>query len=199
MCLRSGRARRGRPRTSACPHDSPVASNFAAPAAHEIAIADATRLLLARSGITGPVVLVGESIAGFNVRMFASDHPEHAVGLVQVDASHEDDAHEVLAMARFVPLLSTIGAFRLLGVSFGRPLNRWLHQFANSRARRCSSHRDTTRRPTTSFTLGKPCRKSGARAAGSRFLSCSSLAHGEPTRTGDGCNTIKRRCQNEDV
>ena len=76
--------------------------------------------LLARGGITGPVVLAGESIAGFNVRVFASDHPERAAGLVLVDASHEDDAHEVPRMARFVPLLSTIGVFRLLGVSFGQ-------------------------------------------------------------------------------
>ena len=38
----------------------------------------------------------------------------------RVDASHEDDVHEVPGMARFVPLLSTIGVFRLLGVSFGQ-------------------------------------------------------------------------------
>lgn len=78
--------------------------------------------LLARGGIAGPVVLVGESIAGFNVRMFASDHPARAAGLVLVDASHEDDAHDVPGMARFVPLLSTIGVFRLLGISFGQPV-----------------------------------------------------------------------------
>ena len=77
--------------------------------------------LLARSGIGGPVVLVGASIAGFDVRVFASDHPERAAGLVLVDASHEDDAHEVPTMARFVPLLSTIGVLRLFGGSFGRP------------------------------------------------------------------------------
>jgi pimeloyl-ACP methyl ester carboxylesterase len=76
--------------------------------------------LLARSGIGGPVVLVGASIAGFHVRVFASDHPERAAGLVLVDASHEDDAHEVPRMARFVPLLSTIGVLRLFGVSFGQ-------------------------------------------------------------------------------
>jgi pimeloyl-ACP methyl ester carboxylesterase len=76
--------------------------------------------LLARSDIAGPVVLVGASIAGFNVRVFASDHPERAAALVLVDASHEDQAHEVPQMARFVPLLSTIGFFRLLGVSFGQ-------------------------------------------------------------------------------
>jgi pimeloyl-ACP methyl ester carboxylesterase len=78
--------------------------------------------LLGRSGITGPVVLVGASIAGFNVRVFASDHPDRAAGLVLVDASHEDDAHQVPPMVRFVPLLSTVGFVRLFGVwSFGQP------------------------------------------------------------------------------
>jgi pimeloyl-ACP methyl ester carboxylesterase len=76
--------------------------------------------LLVRSGIGGPVVLVGASIAGFDVRVFASDHLERAAGLVLVDASHEDQAHEVPQMARFVPLLSTIGVLRLFGVSFGQ-------------------------------------------------------------------------------
>ena len=74
--------------------------------------------LLARGGIAGPVVLVGASIAGFAVRVFASDHPERAAGLVLVDASHEDDAHEVPWIARFVPVLSTLGVLRLFGVSF---------------------------------------------------------------------------------
>jgi pimeloyl-ACP methyl ester carboxylesterase len=45
--------------------------------------------LLVRSGIGGSVVLVGASIAGFDVRVFASDYPERAAGLVLVDASHE--------------------------------------------------------------------------------------------------------------
>jgi pimeloyl-ACP methyl ester carboxylesterase len=76
--------------------------------------------LLARSGIDGPVVLVGASIAGLNVRVFASDHAARAAGLVLVDASHEDQAHEVPRMARFVPLLSTTGVLRLFGVSFGQ-------------------------------------------------------------------------------
>jgi pimeloyl-ACP methyl ester carboxylesterase len=76
--------------------------------------------LLVRGGIAGPVVLVGASIAGFDVRVFASDHPKRAAGLVLVDASHEDQAHEVPWMARFVPLLSTVGALRLFGVSFGQ-------------------------------------------------------------------------------
>jgi pimeloyl-ACP methyl ester carboxylesterase len=83
-------------------------------------IADELAELLTRGGIPGPVVLVGESIAGFNVRVFASVHPDRTTGLVLVDASHEDDAHEVPWMARFVPVLSTVGVFRLLGVSFGQ-------------------------------------------------------------------------------
>jgi len=82
-------------------------------------IASELAKLLDRSGLAGPVVLVGASIAGFNVRLFASDHPERAAGLVLVDASHEADRHEVPPMARFVPLLSTVGVLRLFGVSFG--------------------------------------------------------------------------------
>jgi hypothetical protein len=43
-------------------------------------------------------------------------------------------------MARFVPLLSTIGALRLLGVS-ASPLNRWLHrQFARATMFRASGY-----------------------------------------------------------
>lgn len=82
-------------------------------------IASELAKLLDRSGIAGPVVVVGASIAGFTARVFASDHAERAAGLVLVDASHEADAHEVPRMARLVPFLSTIGVFRIFGVSFG--------------------------------------------------------------------------------
>ncbi len=75
--------------------------------------------LIDRSGIGRPVVLVAASSGGFNVRVFASDHPDRVAGLVLVDASHEDDVHEVPRLARFVPLLSSVGVLRLLGVSFG--------------------------------------------------------------------------------
>lgn len=79
--------------------------------------------LLARSGTVEPVVVVGASIAGFGVRVFASDYPERTAGLVLVDASHEDDEHEVPQMARFVPLLSAIGVLRLADVSFGESID----------------------------------------------------------------------------
>jgi pimeloyl-ACP methyl ester carboxylesterase len=99
--------------------------------------------LLVRSGIGGPVVLVGASIAGFDVRLFASDHPERAAGLVLVDASHEDQAHEVPQMARFVPLLSTIGALRLFGISFGQRIESLapsVRQFARATSFRAAGY-----------------------------------------------------------
>ena len=99
--------------------------------------------LLARSGIDGPVVLVGASVAGFNVRVFASDHPERAAGLVLVDASHENQAHEVPRMARFVPLLSTIGVLRLFGVSFGQRIESLapsVRQFARATSFRAAGY-----------------------------------------------------------
>jgi pimeloyl-ACP methyl ester carboxylesterase len=99
--------------------------------------------LLARSGIDGPVVLVGASIAGFDVRVFASDYPQRAAGLVLVDASHEDQAHEVPWMASFVPLLSTTGVLRLFGVSFGQRLELLapsVRQFAQATSFRAAGY-----------------------------------------------------------
>jgi pimeloyl-ACP methyl ester carboxylesterase len=74
--------------------------------------------LLDRSGVPDPVVLVGASSGGFSIRMFATDRPGRVAGLVLVDASHEDQLHEVPPIARFVPVLAPIGVFRLLGISF---------------------------------------------------------------------------------
>ena len=99
--------------------------------------------LLVRGGIAGPVVLVGASIAGFDVRVFASDGPERAAGLVLVDASHEDQAHEVPQMARLVPLLSTIGVLRLFGVSFGQRIESLapsVRQFARATSFRAAGY-----------------------------------------------------------
>ena len=78
--------------------------------------------LLDRSGISGPLILVGASIGGLMVRVFASEHSDQAKrveGLVLVDASHEDQQQDVPRLAPFVPVLSSLGVLRLLGVSFG--------------------------------------------------------------------------------
>jgi pimeloyl-ACP methyl ester carboxylesterase len=99
--------------------------------------------LLVRGGIAGTVVLVGASIAGFDVRVFASDHPERAAGLVLVDASHEDQTHEVPQTARFVPGLSTIGVLRLFGVSFGQRIESLppsVRQFARATSFRAAGY-----------------------------------------------------------
>jgi pimeloyl-ACP methyl ester carboxylesterase len=82
-------------------------------------IASELAALVERGGIGRPVVLVAASSGGFNVRVFASDHPDRVAGLVLVDASHEDQVHQIPRLARFVRLLSSVGVLRLLGVSFG--------------------------------------------------------------------------------
>jgi pimeloyl-ACP methyl ester carboxylesterase len=52
-------------------------------------IADELHTLLTNAGISGPYVLVGHSLAGKNVRLFALQHPEQVAGMVLVDARSE--------------------------------------------------------------------------------------------------------------
>ncbi len=52
-------------------------------------IAEELNLLLTNAGVGGPYVLVGHSLAGKNVRMFAFAHPDKVVGMVMVDARSE--------------------------------------------------------------------------------------------------------------
>lgn len=83
-------------------------------------IADELALLLDREGIPTPVVLAGASLGGFNVRVLASTHPERVAGLILVDASHETQRAEIPGIARFVPILSTLGVLRIAGITFGQ-------------------------------------------------------------------------------
>jgi pimeloyl-ACP methyl ester carboxylesterase len=76
-------------------------------------------LAVDRGGIRTPVILVGASIGGLAVRLFASERSERVSGLVLVDASHEDQGMEMPGIAPFVPILCALGVFRLLGISFG--------------------------------------------------------------------------------
>ena len=46
--------------------------------------------LLQITTVSPPYVLVGHSLGGFNIRLFAHRYPEKVAGLVLVDASHED-------------------------------------------------------------------------------------------------------------
>lgn len=52
-------------------------------------IADELHMLLTNAGVPGPYILVGHSLAGKNVRMFASAHPDEVAGMVLVDARSE--------------------------------------------------------------------------------------------------------------
>jgi pimeloyl-ACP methyl ester carboxylesterase len=55
-------------------------------------------MLLRRAGISGPYVLVGHSIGGFHVRVYARRYPGEVVGLVLLDASHPDQLARDLAV-----------------------------------------------------------------------------------------------------
>jgi len=46
--------------------------------------------LLDAAGIEGPLVLVGQSLGGMNIRMFASRNLHRVAGMVLIDAAHED-------------------------------------------------------------------------------------------------------------
>ena len=50
------------------------------------------RALLDAADVPGPYVLVGHSLGGLFVRLYASEHPDEIAGLVLVDPSHEDQA-----------------------------------------------------------------------------------------------------------
>lgn len=100
--------------------------------------------LLDRSSIGGPLILVGASVGGLIVRVFASEQADRVVGLVLVDASHEDQEVRVPRIAPLIPLLSSTGVFRLLGVSFvGTPesLPPSVRRFARATAFRAVAYR----------------------------------------------------------
>jgi pimeloyl-ACP methyl ester carboxylesterase len=53
-------------------------------------IAEELHTLLHNAGVKGPLLLVGHSLGGLHVRMFASQYPSEVVGMVLVDSSHPD-------------------------------------------------------------------------------------------------------------
>ena len=58
-------------------------------------IARELNALLAAAGEPGPYVLVGHSFGGFNIRVYTGLYPRDVVGLVLVDASHEDEEERI--------------------------------------------------------------------------------------------------------
>ena len=53
-------------------------------------IVEELHTLLAQAGVEPPYVLVGHSIGGLYVRLYAHEHPEQVAGMVLVDAAHEE-------------------------------------------------------------------------------------------------------------
>ncbi|HUV89864.1 MAG TPA: alpha/beta hydrolase [Anaerolineae bacterium] len=81
--------------------------------------------LLTNGGIEGPYVLVGHSLGGAYVRAYAFRYPEEVVGMVLVDASHEDQEARFPAAfakvsqqgrAQMAQLLGLVQAANSLGI-----------------------------------------------------------------------------------
>jgi pimeloyl-ACP methyl ester carboxylesterase len=58
-------------------------------------IVDDLHALLDAARIPPPYVLVGHSVGGLHVRLYAARHPEQVAGLVLVDSSHPDQLHQL--------------------------------------------------------------------------------------------------------
>jgi pimeloyl-ACP methyl ester carboxylesterase len=52
-------------------------------------VIDDLHALLGHAGIEGPLVLVGHSLGGFNMKLYAATHPDDVAGLVLVDPAEE--------------------------------------------------------------------------------------------------------------
>jgi len=87
--------------------------------------------LLQNAEIEGPYILVGHSLGGFNMRMYASLYPEEVVGMVLVDAAHEETLTRLPAeftqtlqqqegTRAAMQLMAQFGVFRLMGESAGQ-------------------------------------------------------------------------------
>ena len=91
---------------------------------------DELHLLLTKARINPPYILVGHSLGGVNMRLYASQYPEDVVGLVLVDSSHENQMtsetwkrvkmmpwfYRVLRVASHVGLVRLIGEMNLLPI-----------------------------------------------------------------------------------
>lgn len=95
-------------------------------------IADELHLLLESAAVPGPYVLVGHSLAGKNLRMFAEAYPADVAGMVLVDArsemvetSADTDAFKVAleGQATLFSVARRLGIVRLFGGALvGEPL-----------------------------------------------------------------------------
>jgi pimeloyl-ACP methyl ester carboxylesterase len=114
--------------------------------------------LLANAGVQPPFVLVGHSIGGLYVRMYAHEHPEQVAGMVLVDSAHEQQdlrfpeslqrmqrqSEKMMAVAmRLLALLNSSGILAVLAEMGRMPWPMPLPQQARAAylARVCSGGR----------------------------------------------------------
>jgi len=91
-------------------------------------IVEELHTLLIKADIEGPYVLVGQSMGGLYVRLYAHEYPDEVVGMVLVDATPEEwelrfpvsyvqaieqAAEKQIRIARFAKLLNTVGILAL--------------------------------------------------------------------------------------
>ena len=97
-------------------------------------IVDELRALLDASGLRAPFVLVGASISGWYVRVFASLYSQQVAGLVLVDARHEDQGAKLAAIgapenppwiAHVAWPFAHLGFMRLTGIAPGIPVESY--------------------------------------------------------------------------
>lgn len=93
-------------------------------------MANELHTLLVNAKIDGPYLLVGHSLGGYTVRMYAGLYPQDIVGMVLVDAGHEDQLRRLPPESiqidrqqdRYLGVMSLVARFgilRLLGKSAG--------------------------------------------------------------------------------
>jgi pimeloyl-ACP methyl ester carboxylesterase len=84
---------------------------------------DELHLLLTKARINPPYILVGHSLGGVNMRLYASQYPEDVVGLVLVDSSHENQMTSEMWrrikmqswLYQVFRVVSQVGVLRLIG------------------------------------------------------------------------------------
>lgn len=77
-------------------------------------MAEELHTLLVNAEIKGPYVLVGHSLGGMIVRVYAYHHPDEVIGMVLVDSTHEEQYLRTPEVETSIP--ATVSQFRMLSL-----------------------------------------------------------------------------------